>query len=86
MKNALKEIERRQKIQIDYNKKNNIKPEAIIKGIRNWQSQAKENQVEIEFTGITDIKILTQEMKLAADNLDFTRAISIRDLIKSLQK
>ncbi|MDD5738880.1 MAG: excinuclease ABC subunit UvrB [Candidatus Pacebacteria bacterium] len=85
MKGALNEIERRRKIQIDYNKKHNIKPEAIIKEIRDWQSQFKEKQIEAEFETVHDIKILEQEMKQAADSLDFERAIWLRGLIKKLK-
>ncbi|MEK7103939.1 MAG: excinuclease ABC subunit UvrB, partial [Patescibacteria group bacterium] len=85
MKGALNEIERRRKIQIDYNKENNIKPEAIIKGIRDWQSQAKEKQIEAEFETVHDIRVLEKEMKQAADNLDFERAVQLRDLIKKLK-
>ncbi|MDO8524629.1 MAG: excinuclease ABC subunit UvrB [bacterium] len=86
MKSAIKEVDRRRKIQEKYNKEKNITPSAIIKSIKESRLKEKENQVEIEFAGITDIKILTQEMKLAADNLDFTRAILLRDLIKSLPR
>ncbi len=85
MKSAIREIDRRRKIQERYNRENNITPKAIIKSIKDSQAQEKENQIEIEFTGITDIKILTQEMKLAADNLDFERAVQLRDLIKKLK-
>ncbi len=85
MKGALNEIERRRKIQITYNKKNNIKPQAIIKGIRDWQSQTKKKQIETEFEAVHDIKVLEQEMKTAANNLDFERAIQLRGLIKKLK-
>ena len=34
LKNAVKEVERRRKIQMEYNRKNNIKPETIRKEIK----------------------------------------------------
>ncbi|MDD4990340.1 MAG: excinuclease ABC subunit UvrB [Candidatus Pacebacteria bacterium] len=85
MKGAIDEIERRRKIQEQYNKKNNIKPKAIIKAVKDWQLGNKEKQVKAEFGAVCDIKILDQEMKTAADNLDFERATEIRDLIKKLK-
>jgi len=85
MKGALNEIERRRKIQINYNKKHNIKPGAIIKEIKDWQIKSKEKQVEAEFETIFDVKILEQEMKMAADSLDFERAVQLRDLINKLK-
>ena len=82
MKSAIKEIDRRRKIQTEYNKKNNINPKAIIKDIKNWESPNKEKQIKAEFATIKDLKIIQQEMEIAADNLDFERAALLRDLIK----
>ncbi len=81
MKEAIKEIERRKKYQIEYNKKNNITPKKIISDIKDW-SFAKE-KVETEFI-IKDKKILKKEMKKAAENLNFERAAKLRDIIKKL--
>ncbi len=85
MKLAIQEIDRRRIIQAKYNKENNINPQAIIKDIKNWEAGNKEKQVEAEFEAIQDLKILEQEMKLAGDNLDFERAVVLRDLIKKLK-
>ncbi len=86
MKRAICEVERRRKIQEKYNKANKITPKAIVKSIKEWQLKEKESQVKTEFAAINDVKILEQEMKVAADNLDFERAAEIRDLIKNLQR
>lgn len=83
MKLAINEIDRRRKIQENYNKKHNIKPQAIIKDIRDWGFSKKED-VDSEFWLIHDKKLLNKEMKTAAQNLDFERAAEIRDLIKKL--
>ncbi len=80
---AINEINRRRKIQEDYNKKNNIKPTTIISDIRDWGFSKKEDVAE-EFWVVQDKKLLEKEMKIAAKNLDFERAAEIRDLIKKL--
>ena len=80
MRAAIDEINRRRKIQEDYNKKHNITPSAIIKDIRDWGFSKKEDIAE-EFSMLHDKKLLEKEMKLAAKNLDFERAAKIRDLL-----
>ena len=84
MKAALKEINRRRKIQERYNKEHNITPKAIIKAIRKWPFARKEEVIS-EFSEIHDKKLLEKEMKKAASDLDFERAAEIRDLIKRLK-
>jgi len=81
MKSAIDEVERRRKIQEAYNKKHNIKPQAIIKDIRDWGFSKKEEVVS-EFWLVNDKKLLEKEMKIAAKNMDFERAAKIRDLIE----
>jgi len=85
MQSAINEINRRRKIQEDYNKKNKITPQAIIKDIRDWGFSKKEDIAE-EFWVVHDKKLLEKEMKEAAKNLDFERAAKIRDLISQLNK
>ncbi|MDP2735130.1 MAG: helicase-related protein, partial [bacterium] len=82
MKNARLEVERRRKIQEDYNKKHGITPSGITKRIREWELSQKERTVAAEFAGLNDIALLEQEMKVAARELDFERAAQLRDLIK----
>ncbi len=83
---AIKEVERRRKIQMEYNKKHNIVPKPIIKPIREWPFASREKEVLAEFWMVRDKKLLEKEMKEAAKNLDFERAAQIRDLIRELQK
>jgi excinuclease ABC subunit B len=83
MQSAIDEINRRRKIQEDYNKKNKITPTAVIKDIRDWGFSKKED-VNMEFWQVHDKKLLEKEMKIAAKNMDFERAAEIRDLIKKL--
>jgi len=85
MINAVKEIERRRGIQARYNKAHKITPRAIVKEIRDWPFFKKEKDVSTEFWMIKDKKLLENEMKEAAKNLDFERAAEIRDLIKKIK-
>jgi excinuclease ABC subunit B len=88
MKSAMKEINRRRKIQEEYNKKNNITPEAIVKAIRDWPfAKADEKEIaKAEFGVVNDIKLLEKEMKKAAADLDFERAAELRDMIAELKQ
>jgi len=81
MQSAIAEINRRRKIQKQYNKKYKITPTAIIKDIRDWGFSKKED-INMEFWQVHDKKLLEKEMKIAAKNMDFERAAEIRDLIK----
>jgi len=86
MREAIKEVERRRKIQMEYNKKHGIVPKPIIKPIREWPFAKKEKEIETEFWMIRDKKLLEKEMWEAAKNLDFERAAQIRDLLKKLKE
>jgi len=87
MQSAIKEINRRRKIQETYNKKNKITPKTIVTDIRDWGFSKKEDlgyPLGPEFGLVHDKKLLEKEMKTAAKNLDFERAAEIRDLINKL--
>jgi excinuclease ABC subunit B len=85
MKAAIQEVLRRKEIQKKYNKLHNIVPQPIIKEIREWPFVPKEKAVNFEFWAVRDTKLLEEEMKGAAKNLDFERAAEIRDLILQLR-
>lgn len=83
---ALGETNRRRKMQLEFNTKHHITPTTIVKPI-------KEKLVEITDTkhipkkDIPGIIIqLEEEMKRAADELDFEKAIALRDRIKKLKQ
>ena len=88
MKEAISETERRRKIQEDYNIKNGITPKTIIKEIRAIISNEDDKDIEnkdVEKLSKKDkqeimIKI-ENEMKQAAKNLDFERAMELRDIL-----
>lgn len=86
MQRAIEEVERRRRIQKEYNEKHKISPRPISKPIREWPFGKKEEQTEIEFLMVKkDLKLLQKEMKEAAQNLDFERAAKIRDLIRQFK-
>ena len=83
---ALAETNRRRTVQIEYNTQHGITPTTIIKPI-------KEKVVEITDTKHIPRKELPaiivnleSEMKKAADDLDFEKAIALRDRIKKLRQ
>ncbi len=91
MQEAINEIDRRRKIQENYNKKNNITPKTIISNIREWgfsknsPTDSGRESIAEEFFVVHDKKLLEKEMKTAAKDLDFERAAEIRDLINKLK-
>ncbi len=85
MNKAIKETERRKKIQIKYNKEHHVTPKQIIKKIRDWDFAPKNKVLFSEFWMVHDKKLLEKEMKKAVKGLDFERAAEIRDLIKKLK-
>jgi excinuclease ABC subunit B len=97
MKSAIDETERRRALQAAYNAEHNITPESIVRSIddvfssvyeRDYSTpplrDAKEpfrTQAELD----AEIARLEHEMKSAAANLDFERAASLRDTLKTLR-
>ena len=85
MDKAIKETERRRKIQEEYNKEHNITPKTIIKEIREVVTNEKETEAkEIKMTKQDKQKLMIkieQEMKEAAKVMDFERAMELRDIL-----
>lgn len=96
MDRAIKETERRRKIQMDYNKEHGIVPKTIKKEVRdvigNIMVAEEAEAYEVDSTGLSEkekaklIKEYTAEMKDAAKNLQFERAAELRDMIKKLEE
>ena len=82
---AIRETNRRRKIQEEYNKVHGIKPKTIIKEIRDVISnniKIKEEKKKVSKKEREHMLIdIEKEMKLAAKNLDFERAMELRDLL-----
>ena len=87
MKIAIDETARRRKIQEEYNRIHNIVPTTIVKKITdtisNTDDSPKESKIKKEAT--PSIEVLEKEMKEAAKNLDFERAMELRDIIFELK-
>ena len=98
MDRAIKETNRRRKIQMNYNKEHGIVPKTIIKGIRDVIEATKVAEDSSEYNVNNDsislsekdkkklIKQYTEEMKDAAKNLQFERAAELRDMINDLKE
>jgi len=95
---ALKETERRRKIQIDYNRLHNITPttirKAILADIETYSTDKYEEVMvkdkEAEYIPPSEIphlvEVLRREMKRAAEDLEFEKAAQLRDEIRELKK
>jgi len=82
---ALEETERRRKIQLDYNKKHGITPTTIVKPVKEKIVDVKDVK-HIPKKDIPNLIVeLELEMKKAADDLNFERAIYLRDRINRLK-
>ena len=89
MNKSIRETERRREIQNKYNQKHGIVPKTIIKSIKEVVSNEIEEKVE-------DVKLskkekenmlikIENEMKEAAKNMDFERAMELRDILFELK-
>ena len=84
MEKAIKETERRRKIQEQYNKENNITPKTIIKEIREVVTNQQQEEKEIKMSKQEKQNLMIRiekEMKEAAKNMDFERAMELRDIL-----
>ncbi len=87
MKRAISETNRRRKIQDEYNKAHGIVPKTIIKEVKSTLViTKKKTDDEIKLQDIPDeIEKLKALMKVASGQLDFERAIEIREKITALK-
>ena len=90
MNEAITETMRRRNIQDKYNKEHGITPKTIIKDIPEVISNEVEKKIEKEEKlskkeRLDMIDRLTKEMRNAASNLDFERAMELRDIIFDLE-
>ena len=86
MKAAIEETNERRKIQEKYNKEHNIIPKTINKEIRDLISNVEEEVLAPkEINDTINIDKLEEEMHEAAKNLDFERAMELRDILFELK-
>src|SRR5216117_3106482 len=96
MRGAISETDRRRALQEAYNQEHGITPQSVVRAIEDVMSSVYERdystpairetetfrtQAELD----AEIARLEHEMKSAAANLDFERAATIRDTVKSLR-
>jgi len=96
MRGAIDETNRRRRYQLKYNEEHNITPKSIKKSVKDiaqdMPSQQKQEQLKFEDFDLVDLEImndrivkLEEEMKDAAQKLEFERAAQIRDHIRELK-
>ena len=90
MKYAIDETARRRSIQMKYNEEHGITPKTVIKEIREIITNNKEIDKEPQKLNKTEtknlIKNIEEEMKKAASELDFERAMELRDILFELKE
>jgi excinuclease ABC subunit B len=95
MREAIKESERRRKVQVEFNKKHKITPATIKKKIQEGIKDEEEaGKIVIDSTGLDEkeyelnllISELEYQMESCARNLHFEKAIEYREEIKKLKK
>lgn len=91
MQEAIEETSRRRRIQEEYNKEHNITPTTIKKAIRevisnsnNKTSKSNKKMTKLEASKIKEE--IELEMREAAKNLDFERAMELRDILFEMEK
>jgi excinuclease ABC subunit B len=94
LKKAIGESRRRRQYQMEYNRKQGIKPRSISKGIKDFYDddywiQKSEEKIDVQFKNreslVKEIDKLTLLMKQKAAELDFKVAAVLRDRIKYLK-
>ena len=88
---AIKETERRRTIQNQYNIEHNIVPKTVIKEIRDLISNVDteaDNKKKVKMTKkekMANITKIEEEMRKAASELDFEKAMELRDILFELK-
>ena len=96
MRRAIDETERRQRIQLAYNKKHGIKPASIVKDVRDLTDRVKRQAAPDQAEGVglrhlpkkdmeRLIRELERQMRAAADILEFEKAAMLRDQVVELR-
>jgi excinuclease ABC subunit B len=86
MKRAIAETKRRRDLQIAYNTEHHITPKTIKKPVKEKEVEIKDTK-HVPRPEIPNVIIeIEKQMRDAAENLDFERAIALRDQIKKLNE
>jgi excinuclease ABC subunit B len=93
MERALRESRRRRQMQVEYNRRHGIVPESVVKEVHSLLS-AEAPSGELSTSGLGTkwkkrlpllLANLEEEMRLAAERLEFEEAARIRDRIRALK-
>ena len=98
MRRALEETDRRRRVQVEYNERNGITPQSIVKPIdMSLVAVAEGDYVTVPIEEDEDVENLTQEQRIryigeleermreAARKFEFEKAAQLRDRVKSLK-
>ena len=89
MERAIGETDRRRAVQSEYNRAHGIVPKTIVKEVRSSLNITKKNKPtdEVKLKDIPEeIEKLKALMKIASAQLDFEKAIELREAIAELKK
>jgi len=95
MRKTINETERRRNLQLEFNRKNKITPTTIKKAVKSGiESYKKAKEIIKDITGEPEgeyelrgvMSELENDMQIAARNLQFEKAIVLRDQINALRK
>ncbi len=88
MARAIKEVERRRKVQKEYNKERKITPRPIKKEIKDWAFAPEEESSSFANKDLLEErkKELKYQLELAQRNLQFEKAAFLQKKLKKLQK
>ena len=91
MEYAIKETQRRREVQDKFNKEHNIVPKTITKAIHEVVSNEIEDELSKPKEKLSKkekqkiMQTIEEEIKNAAKNLDFERAMELRDVLFEMQ-
>jgi len=90
MQEAIAETGRRRAVQQEFNRVHNITPTSISKSIAERIGPADEEVGVLEHASASEMRkqmiLLEEKMRIAAEGLDFERAIELRDKIRQLRE
>ncbi|MGV8150152.1 MAG: excinuclease ABC subunit UvrB [Candidatus Woesearchaeota archaeon] len=86
IKNAMTITANRRAMQLEFNKKHSITPKTVVKKIAEKKTELK----GVKHMAVKDVNAkiveLDAQMKIAAENLDFEKAIQLRDTIEEMKR
>ena len=85
MDKAITETQRRRKIQEEFNRVHGITPKTVQKEIRDLISNEIKEDASTKKTSKKDLQTIENEMRKAAKELDFEKAMQLRDILFELK-